>query len=182
MRVVRSAEQREMPWKNGGGFTRELLVHPPGAGLEDFEVRLSRASVVADGPFSPFPGVDRWICVIEGAGMDLRGDGEVLRLEPGKFVRFSGDARFEGHLRAGPVGDLNLMLRRPWRAEPVWGALGGWVASVPTLVWVTEGALVGPRELALGAGDAAWLETGEGLVGEARGLIARLGSAPPGMC
>lgn len=178
MRVVRSAEQREMPWKNGGGSTRELLVHPPGAGLEDFQVRLSRASVVEDGPFSTFPGVDRWICVIEGAGMDLHGEGEVLRLEPGEFVRFSGDARVEGRLRAGPVRDLNLMLRRPWRAEPRWGPLGGLRAPGPTLVWVTEGALVGPGEVALGMGDAAWLEGGEELVGEGFGLVAVIEGGP----
>jgi len=35
-RVIRAAECRSMPWKNGGGATTEICVRPPGAGLDDF--------------------------------------------------------------------------------------------------------------------------------------------------
>lgn len=178
MRVVRSAEQREMPWKNGGGSTRELLVHPPGAGLDDFQLRLSRASVVEDGPFSTFPGVERWICVIEGAGMDLDCEGAPLALDPGVFVRFSGDARTSGRLRAGPVRDLNLMLRRPWRAEPMWGAITSVEAALPTVIWLAEGRLTGTAGATFGPGDAAWLLPGEALSGQGFGMVAVIEGVP----
>jgi environmental stress-induced protein Ves len=42
-----------MPWKNGGGVTRELLAWPGGG---DWQVRISVAEIEADGPFSSFPG------------------------------------------------------------------------------------------------------------------------------
>ena len=35
------------PWKNGLGQTRELACWPPGAGLDDFEWRVSVATVAA---------------------------------------------------------------------------------------------------------------------------------------
>ena len=41
-----------------------------------FDWRVSLADVTADGPFSAFPGIDRTLTVVEGAGMDLVVDGE----------------------------------------------------------------------------------------------------------
>ena len=57
------------PWRNGGGVTRELLAWPDGG---DWRVRVSVADIDADGPFSAFPGVERWFAVLEGAGVALR--------------------------------------------------------------------------------------------------------------
>ncbi|MBM7325185.1 HutD family protein, partial [Agrobacterium sp. S2] len=48
-----------MPWKNGGGVTTEIIVHPAKASMADFDWRISMANVAQDGPFSIFPGVDR---------------------------------------------------------------------------------------------------------------------------
>jgi environmental stress-induced protein Ves len=47
-----------MPWKNGGGETTEIAVFPDGAGLSDFDWRVSMARVDGDGPFSSFPGIE----------------------------------------------------------------------------------------------------------------------------
>ena len=45
--------------------------HPAGAPLAAFDWRVSVADVAADGPFSRFPGVDRVLVLIAGAGMRL---------------------------------------------------------------------------------------------------------------
>src|SRR5258706_8972671 len=51
------------PWRNGGGLTRELLAWPD---RSDWIVRISVAEILASGPFSEFPGVDRWFAVLHG--------------------------------------------------------------------------------------------------------------------
>lgn len=57
--------------KNGGGITTEIIVHPANASMADFDWRMSMADVAQDGPFSIFPGIDRTLCILEGAGMSL---------------------------------------------------------------------------------------------------------------
>jgi len=59
MKILRSADHKRMPWKNGGGETVEIAISPQGAGLADFDWRVSMATVASDGPFSVFPGIDR---------------------------------------------------------------------------------------------------------------------------
>lgn len=103
------------PWKNGGGVTREIACWPPGAGLGDFEARVSIASIAADGPFSAFAGVDRQILLLDGGGVQLNSpDGEVEhRLDqPLAPFAFAGEAAVEARLLAGPSSDFNLMTRR----------------------------------------------------------------------
>ncbi len=59
-------------WRNGGGQTRELLAWPAQG---PWRLRISRADIDADGPFSAFPGVTRWFTVLQGAGVALTLDG-----------------------------------------------------------------------------------------------------------
>jgi hypothetical protein len=110
---------RPRHWKNGAGLTREIAVAPEGAGLEDFDWRLSVAELQRDVPFSAFPGVDRCIVVLSGACMSLH-DAQgaevqtLRRLEP---WRFEGERPLHARLPAGPCRDFNVMTRRPgWRA------------------------------------------------------------------
>jgi environmental stress-induced protein Ves len=111
--VLSPTDYRRMPWKNGGGQTTEIAAFPAGAGLASFVWRVSIADVLHDGPFSPFPGIDRTLVLLEGDGMRLSGDGAPIelrtRFEP---VAFSGDAALHCSLIAGPVRDFNLMVRR----------------------------------------------------------------------
>lgn len=102
-----------MPWRNGGGVTTELWIAPPGAALDAFDWRLSMARIDALGPFSTFPGIDRVLAVLEGR-LRLRIEGGPhLELGPGDpAVAFPGERAVEGTPLAGPVLDLNLMLRR----------------------------------------------------------------------
>jgi environmental stress-induced protein Ves len=97
------------PWRNGGGQTRELLTWPSGA---DWQVRISRADIESGGPFSAFPGVHRWFCVLEGAGVTLDFGGARTSLRCGDDpIDFDGALAPLCTLLEGPTQDLNLMLR-----------------------------------------------------------------------
>jgi hypothetical protein len=120
MRLIRVADCLVMPWKNGGGATTQIAIHPEGASLDDFDWRISTAHVGTDGPFSLFPGIDRTLAVLAGAGIALEfGDGETMRLDPQSDpCAFAGERPVEGRLVAGPMDDLNVMTRRGrWRHE-----------------------------------------------------------------
>ena len=113
MRILRPADYRTTAWKNGGGRTTEIFVAPPGAGLHDFDIRLSMADVAEDGLFSVFPGVDRTLAALR-EGLELTtGDDEPVSLTPDSPPhRFSGDLATRGRLLGGLVLDLNMMTRR----------------------------------------------------------------------
>ncbi|MFO1144549.1 MAG: HutD family protein [Amaricoccus sp.] len=112
------AERVFRPWKNGGGTTAELLAAPAGSGFDDFDWRISTARVEASGPFSLFPGVDRVLTVLEGGAiaLEIAGVRHALDADSAPFT-FPGDVPCFGHLDAGPLLDLNVMVRRPWTAE-----------------------------------------------------------------
>lgn len=108
------ADYRRTPWKNGGGETMEIAISPAGASLDDFDWRISLATVASDGPFSVFAGVDRTLCILDGAGIHLRvGDAHAQRLDAASDpVAFSGDAPAFSELIDGAVTDFNVMTRR----------------------------------------------------------------------
>jgi environmental stress-induced protein Ves len=109
------AQLPAMPWKNGGGTTREIACVPAGAGLDAFDWRVSIAQIGASGPFSAFPGIDRVITLLDGGGVRLRGrDGAIdRRLDtPLQPFTFSGDVAIDAELLAGECHDLNVMTRR----------------------------------------------------------------------
>jgi environmental stress-induced protein Ves len=99
-----------VPWANGLGTTAVVARHPD---TDDWAWRLSIADVVADGPFSSLPDVDRWIAVVTGAGMVLTVDGldTTLTASSDAFA-FDGGAVTSCRLLDGPIHDINLMLRR----------------------------------------------------------------------
>ena len=103
--LIRAESYRAVPWKNGGGMTREI------AAADGW--RLSIATIERDGPFSDFTGYDRTIVAIEGNGIELRIDGEIAVLDR-LYVpfRFRGEARTECRLIDGPVRDFNVMTQR----------------------------------------------------------------------
>ena len=122
--LVRGDAVAPQPWRNGGGVTRELLAWPAGA---DWRVRISVADIESDGPFSAFPGVERWFVVLKGAGVDLRVAGVPHRLHRGDApLRFAGGAAADCRLLDGPTRDLNLMLR---------GATGSMRCAVDAAPW-----------------------------------------------
>lgn len=114
MSIVRAAAIPVTPWKNGMGRTRELAVHPSGAGPTDFLWRVSVAEVDSAAPFSTFPGVDRQIALLDGAGFTMHFDdgSEHRLLEPFLPFAFPGEAGVDVVLAGGATRDFNLMLRR----------------------------------------------------------------------
>ncbi|HEY0782863.1 MAG TPA: HutD family protein [Thermoanaerobaculia bacterium] len=180
--VVRTDSISSQPWRNGGGRTRELLAWPS---ADDWALRISVADIEADGPFSAFPGVERWFAVIEGAGVVLRfGDDERIVTPDDSPLRFDGATAPDCRLIDGPTRDLNLMLHgatgamervvsgQPWSPAAQQGGLfaavagrwtcgdgsGGEVAA-RTLVWFerlpAESVAFQPFDVAA-AGPLGW--------------------------
>jgi environmental stress-induced protein Ves len=96
-------------WRNGGGRTRELLCWPS---APNWALRISVADIDAGGPFSDFPGAERWFAVIEGAGVTLTFADTQRSVVLGDAPLHFNGARGPGcSLNAGPTRDLNLMAR-----------------------------------------------------------------------
>lgn len=111
--VLRAADREAVPWKNGGGVTREIAAWPPGSGFDDFTWRVSMAEVRENGPFSRFRGVDRILMVLEGAMRLTIQGGAVFQLSlDTPPCAFDGQAPVASELTTGPVLDLNVMTRR----------------------------------------------------------------------
>lgn len=98
-----------MPWRNGGGSTRELATWPD---AETWRWRMSVAQVQGRGPFSRFDGVQRWFAVLAGAGVRLSLQGQAHELtclsEP---FSFDGGTPVDCELLGGATQDFNLMVR-----------------------------------------------------------------------
>jgi len=157
-------DYRVMPWKNGGGTTSELAVHPPGAGLDDFLWRVSVADVAASGPFSAFAGIERTIMLLAGAPMTLRGPAGTATLTRHVPHRFAGEDAVEGILSAGPVRDFNVMARRGRVQSDVAVLRAGRHASTARngalLIYCAEGS----AQAAIGTGAPVALAAGETLL------------------
>lgn len=170
-----------VPWKNGLGRTRQMAVYPADAGADDFLWRVSVAEVTSAAPFSRFPGIDRHIVLLDGAGfsMTLHG-GETHALDtPWVPFAFAGEARVEIALAGGPTVDFNLMVRRAHALGEVttWHGPGRYPIDADTvLVYAARGDIATP-DGALQAGDA-WLPPAAGsyatLAGDAVALVIRI--------
>ena len=101
-------------WKNGGGSTTEIAIAPPEAGFDDFEWRISLATIAADGAFSQFPGVDRTLVLVDGHGatLDIEDEGQVAVTADEPVQHFAGEAHVQAKLHRGATTDFNVMTRR----------------------------------------------------------------------
>lgn len=109
IRHLTAADYTTMPWANGKGVTVEMLrVERDGALLW----RLSRASVVEDGDFSIFPGIERNLTVITGPGFELVGQGLHLQAKPLVPLAFPGDISIRAAGVTAPSDDFNVMTAR----------------------------------------------------------------------
>ncbi|HXD38091.1 MAG TPA: HutD family protein [Rhodanobacter sp.] len=112
--IIRLADCPAQPWKNGLGRTREIAVQPSADGSGDFLWRVSVAEVDSAAPFSSFPGIDRQIVLLDGAGFTMTLDDGHMHALTAPFVpfAFAGEAKVDVALAGGPTRDFNLMLRR----------------------------------------------------------------------
>jgi environmental stress-induced protein Ves len=113
MEIIRFAELRNEPWRNGGGVTRELASHPQAASAQDgaWDWRVSIAELTKAGDFSPFPGMERVLTVVDGELLLLTVDGAEHPLEKYRPFRFSGEAAAHGALPTGDIRNLNVITR-----------------------------------------------------------------------
>ena len=160
MNAIRLADVPPAPWRNGGGTTRALLAWP---NVDDWQVRVSVATIDADGDFSAWPDTERWFALVDGAGVTLAlPDGDVTLLSGDPPHRFSGDAAPGCRLIDGPTQDLNLMVRHEGgvgemrrafagsRASGIAGWRGLYAADALTLA--LDGAV-----MRVAAGTLLWL-------------------------
>jgi len=113
-KILSAKDYRAMPWKNGGGVTRELYRIPHPQDPERFLLRLSMAQVASSGPFSLFPGIDRTLLLLSGNGVKLffADEVEVVLDQPLTPLYFAGEDPVECELVDGPVEDFNVMVDR----------------------------------------------------------------------
>lgn len=170
MRHIPSCDYRRQPWRNGAGWTREILVLPDGP---DWSLRLSIAEFGEPSAYSSFAGVEREQLLLSGGGLRLDfGDGRRQDLlPPHGRVRFTGEQAPAAAPLEGPVQVFNLM----WRPQAVEARLlhrplvGGMYCFVgAATAWAVHviggSAHVSGQEgrCMLEAGDTAWLPGGAG--------------------
>ncbi|HLQ13248.1 MAG TPA: HutD family protein [Steroidobacteraceae bacterium] len=113
-------------WRNGGGWTRELLTWPDS---RHWQLRVSLATIESAGPFSDFAGTRRRIAIVDGPGVLLAVNGEIHRLstdtEP---LSFDGGASVHCTPIDGPTSDLNLITTR---------GEGEMLRAAPGIPWIS---------------------------------------------
>ena len=117
---------RRVPWKNGLGTTLEIATDAAEPG-GPWSWRLSLADVPSRAPFSMFPGVDRHLAVLDGAGMTFQrvekraaeaAHTPIAIPREGRAFEFAGEESCIGEPIGPHVRDVNLMLdRRRWRGS-----------------------------------------------------------------
>jgi environmental stress-induced protein Ves len=115
--LLKSEDYTRSPWKNGGGiFTDIAGAHRAGSAAKDWDSllwRFASTPIVAPGPFSFMPGIDRLQMVVAGHGLVLKSPTQEFdEREPFTTVRFTGEMEIVTELEAGPVDVVNLMVRR----------------------------------------------------------------------
>ena len=123
MQIIRFTDLKPQPWRNGGGVTREVASHRGGASAgaassgatssDDgaWDWRVSIADVTSAGQYSPFPGMERVLTVVEGELLLLAVDGTEHPLEKYRPFRFPGGAASSSALPTGDVRNLNVITR-----------------------------------------------------------------------
>ncbi|OEZ97862.1 HutD family protein [Duganella sp. HH101] len=111
--LIQYASLRPAPWKNGGGSTTEIAVSPSGSGFDEFDWRVSLATISQSGPFSSFPGIDRSLALVAGDGVLLDFGEERFVLSPSEpLIEFDGEAAVHATVTGGLTTDFNVMTRR----------------------------------------------------------------------
>ncbi|WP_277870909.1 HutD family protein [Cryobacterium sp. MDB1-18-1] len=170
-------------WRNGGGWTSTVAVAPPAATMDDFDWRVSIATIAGDSAFSEFAGIDRYLVPLSAAGLDLTIDGTLQHISQYEVCAFPGESLVSSTGSAESSDDLNLMLRRTaatgsLRVERLTDPLS--VMPGPdesVLVVVLEGEVEidgapGTDSLALGLRDAMLVAPGQSQTLRGEAIVA----------
>ena len=114
--LSRASDRPSTPWKNGGGSTSEIASSPAGSGLDDFDWRVSIATIDGDSEFSSFEGVDRWLMPLTPDGLTLVDNGETRLVPQFDVQAFAGESPVSAVEVSAESRDLNLMVRRGIRS------------------------------------------------------------------
>jgi hypothetical protein len=109
-RILPAGSHQPYQWLNGKGVASEIARYP--SGQDDFDWKVSIATVVVDGPFSSMPGLDRVLIPLSEGGLKLLVDGEPLELGRWQVHEFRGETAVEALDVSHPTIDLNLIVRR----------------------------------------------------------------------
>ena len=115
IKELKDENSKLVPWKNGGGFTRELYRLPDPNNPDDFLLRISKAHIPHNGPFSFFPGTDRLLLLLAGEGVNLHFKNHSLVLNKLHVpLSFSGEEEVQCELIQNECIDFNIMTKSHW--------------------------------------------------------------------
>lgn len=109
-RIVTPAEWRAEPWKNGRGVTHVIARWPEFEDTGDYDVRISVAKVTEGGPFSTFPGYQRFTTLLDDGRVGLDDGGAMRWLVHGVPLRLDGSAALVATVER-PAHLLNIVAR-----------------------------------------------------------------------
>ncbi len=117
-RVLAASHARRVAWKNGLGTTLELATDATTIGAP-WSWRLAIADVPETAAFSRYLHIDRAILLLDGDGLALMRDGELVRVpDHGSALAFAGEEECIGVPTGVGVRDINLMMQRDhWRGS-----------------------------------------------------------------
>tara|TARA_R110002049_G_scaffold94498_5_gene232624 strand:+ start:618 stop:1205 length:588 start_codon:yes stop_codon:yes gene_type:complete len=169
MHILKYGDLLDVPWKNGGGVTRNIA-----SGLLDDRVvwSISRADVVQDGPFSDFTGMQRVLTVVSGGEMTLISPARSLEAKLWEPVWFDGAVPIRSELRGDPLTDLNLMFR-PTHCTATVKVLRGTLdqsVSCPPQGFIAYHALAGTARI-----NTALLDTADTVISSGSQMALSLG-------
>lgn len=117
LRIIHASEFTVIPWKNGLGKTVEMAISDGGT-LDNFDWRISQATVANNGNFSDFSGLERNLVLIKGNGISLTHKHSPTANTPCQeehlntlldYACFDGGYHTDGTLHDGEIVDLNIM-------------------------------------------------------------------------
>jgi len=111
--IIQPEQYQTILWKNNKGKTIELALNEGGT-TDDFDWRISSATVTEEGVFSDFSGSERNMVLIEGSGLTLKHDnGQIDHLtNPLDIANFDGGWRTTSQLDNGTIKNINLMTNK----------------------------------------------------------------------
>lgn len=107
-----------MPWKNGLGSTTEIALFPDGTSVAEnnFTWRLSSAEITQDGPFSSYPGYQRFLTLLSGKPITLTVDNKTELVDQNSVLHFTGESKVHCQIQ-DKVVDLNFIIKKDTTAK-----------------------------------------------------------------
>ncbi len=113
--IIRSNVQKTSLWS--GGKTTEIFIYPETAeyGKRNFDCRISTATVeVETSTFTPLPGIERYLMILEGEMRLKHDEGEWIYLQPYVSHCFGGG---QHTVSEGKVRDFNVMVSEGYASK-----------------------------------------------------------------